>query len=64
MYICSVRLRGKGLDSKPEANAQKEAKKLPENFAEQVLDCELEIEKEEVKIEVVKKLIDLYQVDY
>lgn len=57
-----MRLTDKDKEKKPEETPQKEAKRLPDNFAEQVLDCELEIEKENVNIEIVKKLINLYQV--
>lgn len=57
-----MRLRGKDKEQKVEKVDQKETIKLPSDFAEQVLDCELEIEKDEVNIEVVKRLIDLYQV--
>ena len=57
-----MRLRDRTAETKAEEPPKSEAKRLPDNFAEQVLDCELEIEKENVNIEVVQKLINLYQV--
>jgi hypothetical protein len=38
-------------------------KALPDNFAEQVLDLELECEKPVVAVDHVNKLVELYSVD-
>lgn len=50
--------------SKLEDYSAKNKKTLPPNFAEDLLDLELEMERENVNIESVKKLIELYTVKY
>ena len=39
-------------------------KKLPENFAEDLLNLELDIEQEDVEIKTVMKLLELYAVKF